>query len=72
MSRPLQAIKPNFGKLNPVTGFKNLFGAAMFFEGGKAMTKVAAVGARGRDRADPPAHPTSARASARPRRRSAA
>ena len=40
-----QAIKPSFGKINPITGFKNRFGPTMFFEGGKALTKVAAVGA---------------------------
>ena len=37
-------IKPNFKKVNPMTGFKNVFGARMFFEGGKALTKVGAVG----------------------------
>jgi flagellar biosynthetic protein FlhB len=40
-----QAIKPTFGKLNPLTGAKNLFGPRIFFESGKALTKVAAVGA---------------------------
>jgi flagellar biosynthetic protein FlhB len=38
------AIKPNFKKVNPMMGFKNVFGTRMFFEGGKALTKVGAVG----------------------------
>jgi flagellar biosynthetic protein FlhB len=38
------AIKPTFSKINPLTGFKNVFGPRVFFEGGKAITKVAAVG----------------------------
>jgi flagellar biosynthetic protein FlhB len=41
----LQAIKPNFSKINPVTGAKNQFGAKMPFEGAKAIAKVSAVGA---------------------------
>ena len=40
-----QIIKPTFGKINPLTGAKNLFGPRIFFEGGKALAKVAAVGA---------------------------
>lgn len=40
-----QTIKPSFGKINPLAGFKNLFGPRIFFEGGKALTKVTAVGA---------------------------
>jgi flagellar biosynthetic protein FlhB len=40
-----QIIKPNFAKLNPVTGVKNTFGARMPFEGAKAIAKVAAIGA---------------------------
>jgi flagellar biosynthesis protein FlhB len=40
-----QAIKPNFKKLNPVTGAKNTFGSRMPFEGAKTIAKVAAVGA---------------------------
>jgi flagellar biosynthesis protein FlhB len=39
------AIKPNFNKLNPMTGAKNVFGTRMLFEGAKALSKVAAVGA---------------------------
>jgi len=39
-----QAIKPTFGKINPLSGFKNLFGPRIFFEGAKALTKVTAVG----------------------------
>ena len=40
-----KAIKPNFQKLNPVSGAKNKFGPQMFFEGGKALTKVGVVAA---------------------------
>jgi flagellar biosynthetic protein FlhB len=39
------AIKPTFSKLNPLTGFKNMFGPRIAFEGAKALTKVGAVGA---------------------------
>lgn len=39
------AIKPNFKKLNPATGAKNIFGKRIAFELGKALAKVAAVGA---------------------------
>jgi flagellar biosynthesis protein FlhB len=39
------AIKPNFKKLSPVSGAKNLFGPRMLFEGAKSLTKVAAVAA---------------------------
>jgi flagellar biosynthesis protein FlhB len=38
------AIKPNFQKLNPVAGFKNVFGIRMASEGLKALSKVVAVG----------------------------
>ena len=38
------AIKPNFKKLNPVTGAKNMFGIRMASEGLKALAKVVAVG----------------------------
>src|SRR4051794_15082869 len=34
------AIKPNFGKINPLTGAKNVFGTRMPFEGAKAIAKV--------------------------------
>jgi flagellar biosynthetic protein FlhB len=40
----MQAIKPNFQKLNPVTGFKNAFGIRVVSEGLKAIAKVVAVG----------------------------
>ena len=40
-----QPLKPNFSKLNPLTGAKNLFGPRIAFEGAKAISKVAAVGA---------------------------
>jgi flagellar biosynthesis protein FlhB len=45
MKPSAQAVKPSFGKINPITGFKNRFGPTVFFEGGKALSKVAAVGA---------------------------
>jgi flagellar biosynthetic protein FlhB len=38
------AIKPNFQKLNPVAGAKNVFGIRMASEGLKALSKVVAVG----------------------------
>ena len=40
----MTAIKPNFKKINPVTGFKNLFGIRVATEGIKSLAKVAAVG----------------------------
>jgi flagellar biosynthetic protein FlhB len=41
-----QPLKPSFGKLNPITGFKNtFFSTRMPFEGAKAIAKVTAVGA---------------------------
>ena len=40
-----QPLKPTFGKLNPISGFRNLFGPRMPFEGAKAIAKVSAVGA---------------------------
>jgi flagellar biosynthetic protein FlhB len=41
-----QPLKPSFGKLNPLTGFKNtFFSARVPFEGAKAIAKVSAVGA---------------------------
>jgi flagellar biosynthesis protein FlhB len=40
-----QSIKPTYSKLNPLAGFKNTFGPRVFFEGGKAISKVVAVGA---------------------------
>lgn len=39
-----QTLKPNFAKFNPLTGFKNIFGPRIFFEGAKSLSKVAAVG----------------------------
>jgi flagellar biosynthetic protein FlhB len=38
------AVKPNFKKINPVTGAKNIFGKRIAFELGKSLAKVAAVG----------------------------
>jgi flagellar biosynthetic protein FlhB len=45
MKPSFQAVKPSFGKLNPINGFKNVFGSRMPFEGAKALAKVGAVGA---------------------------
>jgi flagellar biosynthesis protein FlhB len=39
------AIKPDFKKINPLTGAKNLFGVRMVFETGKNLAKVGVVGA---------------------------
>src|SRR5580704_1729985 len=39
-----QAIKPDFKKINPILGFKNLFGIRIVTEGIKSISKVAAVG----------------------------
>jgi flagellar biosynthesis protein FlhB len=39
------AIKPDAKKLNPISGFKNLFGKRAIFETFKSITKVALVGA---------------------------
>jgi flagellar biosynthetic protein FlhB len=38
-------LKPNFKKLNPATGAKQIFGKRMPFEFGKVLAKVAVVGA---------------------------
>jgi flagellar biosynthetic protein FlhB len=37
-------IKPKFSKLNPINGAKNIFGPQMYFESGKTIVKVGAVG----------------------------
>ena len=39
------AIKPDFKRVNPVSGAKNLFGSRILFETAKAIAKVALVGA---------------------------
>lgn len=39
------ALIPDPKRLNPVAGFKNIFGPKMFFEGGKSLAKVGVVGA---------------------------
>ena len=39
------ALKPDIKRVNPVTGFKNVFGPRIFFESGKSLAKVAVVGA---------------------------
>jgi flagellar biosynthetic protein FlhB len=39
-----QSLKPNFKKINPMQGAKNVFGPQMFFEGGKTIVKLCAVG----------------------------
>jgi flagellar biosynthetic protein FlhB len=41
----LTALKPDFKRVNPVTGAKNLFGTRALFELGKSLAKVAVVGA---------------------------
>ncbi len=40
-----KALKPDPKRLNPLQGFKNIFGPNMFFEGAKNVTKVSVVGA---------------------------
>ena len=40
----VQAIKPDFKKINPMSGFRNVFGIRMASEGLKALSKVLAVG----------------------------
>jgi flagellar biosynthetic protein FlhB len=40
-----QALKPDFRRINPVSGARNLFGPNLLFEVGKAILKVAVVGA---------------------------
>jgi flagellar biosynthesis protein FlhB len=39
------ALKPNFRKLDPVQGAKNIFGMNAVFETGKSLVKIAVVGA---------------------------
>jgi flagellar biosynthesis protein FlhB len=39
------ALKPDFRRINPVSGFKNLVGPNLIFEALKALAKVAVVGA---------------------------
>lgn len=41
----LTGLKPDFRRLNPVTGFKNVFGKQVGFQLGKVLAKVAVVGA---------------------------
>ena len=53
-----QPLKPSFGKLNPISGVRNLFGPRMPFEGAKAIAKVTAVGAVGGHGPGAPAHPS--------------
>ena len=38
-------LRPNFARINPVSGAKNLFGTRGLFETGKALVKIAVVGA---------------------------
>ncbi|MFI5038822.1 MAG: flagellar biosynthesis protein FlhB [Solirubrobacterales bacterium] len=40
-----QALKPDFRRINPVSGMRNLLGPNLIFEALKAVAKVAAVGA---------------------------
>jgi flagellar biosynthetic protein FlhB len=39
-----QALKPDFKRVNPLTGFKNVFGKQVGFQLGKVLAKVAVVG----------------------------
>ena len=39
-----QVIKPDPKRMNPISGFKNIFGPHSIFEAGKAITKVGIVG----------------------------
>jgi flagellar biosynthesis protein FlhB len=39
-----QALKPDPKRINPLTGFKNIYGPNALFEGAKSIVKVAAVG----------------------------
>jgi flagellar biosynthetic protein FlhB len=41
----IAALKPQPGRVNPLSGARNLFGMRMFFETGKSLAKVAVVGA---------------------------
>jgi flagellar biosynthetic protein FlhB len=41
----IQALKPDPKRLNPLSGFKNIYGPNALFEGGKSLAKVGAVGA---------------------------
>jgi flagellar biosynthetic protein FlhB len=41
----LKGLKPDFKRINPASGFKNLFGPRIFFETGKSLAKVIVVGA---------------------------
>jgi flagellar biosynthesis protein FlhB len=41
----LHVIKPDFKKINPVNGAKNVFGKQMFFMAAKVLAKIAVVGA---------------------------
>jgi len=41
----VQALKPDPKRLNPISGFKNIYGPIALFEGAKNVFKVAAVGA---------------------------
>jgi len=41
----MQALKPDPKRLNPIAGFKNIYGPNALFEGAKNIFKVAAVGA---------------------------
>jgi flagellar biosynthetic protein FlhB len=40
----MTALKPDIKRINPVSGFKNVFGPRIAFETGKALAKVAVVG----------------------------
>ncbi|HEY4280316.1 MAG TPA: flagellar biosynthesis protein FlhB [Conexibacter sp.] len=40
----VEALKPQWGRVNPISGARNLFGSRMFFETGKSLAKVSVVG----------------------------
>ncbi len=64
-------LKPDFRRINPASGLKNLLGPNLIFETVKTIAKVGVVGARSPRSRFCPGSPTSLRRSASPRRRSA-
>lgn len=44
MRPSMKALRPNFGRINPVHGFKNVFGKRILVELSKVLAKVAVVG----------------------------
>lgn len=43
----MEAIKPSFDKMNPISGFKRIFSMRVFVETGKSLLKMAVVGGFG-------------------------